>query len=181
MKILTVFFLSLLPLCAAADNTQGFYLGGGGGLIRFQDELGTDASLNDVKLNAIELLGGYKYNSALGIEVRVGTDFSKRTTTTGGVEREIAIDQYESIYYRPELANSEAKLYGLIGYSQLEYTLSTSTGPTSAVNEVSGLSYGVGIGFTMNPDFNFNIEYRRLVDKTDYEINIAGINIDYRF
>ena len=180
MKILTMVFLSLLSVCAAADNVHGFYLGGGGGLIRFEDEAAEAVSLNDVELSAVELLGGYKYNSALGIEVRAGTNLNKRTITADGGEREIAIDHYESIYYRPELTNPEAKLYALIGYSQVEQSSSTSTSGEVS-DSISGLSYGIGVGFTMNPDFNFNLEYRRLVDKTDYEINIMGINIDYRF
>jgi opacity protein-like surface antigen len=180
MKILTLAFLSLLSVCAAADNIQGFYLGGGGGLIRFEDEASEAVSLNDVELSAVELLGGYKYNSALGIEVRAGANLNERTTTIGGVDREVAIDHYESIYYRPELTNPEAKLYALIGYSQVEQSSSTDTSDEVS-DSVSGLSYGIGVGFTMNPDFNFNIEYRRLIDESDFEINIAGINIDYRF
>ncbi len=177
MKILILVFLSLLSIQAVAD--QGFYVGGGGGLVRFDDEVATGASLKNVELGAAELLGGYKYNNALGIEVRAGSNLKKRTIATGGVEREIAIDHYESIYYRPELTNPEAKLYALIGYSQVEQ--SSSTGTDEVSDSLSGLSYGIGIGFTMNPDFNFNIEYRRLLDESDFEINIAGINIDYRF
>jgi len=177
MKILTLVFLSLLSIQAIAD--QGFYVGGGGGLIRFEDEVAAADSLKDVELGAVELLGGYKYNNALGLEVRAGTNVNKRTVTTGGVEREIAIDHYESIYYRPELTNPEAKLYGLIGYSQVEQ--SSATGADEVSDSLSGLSYGIGIGFTINSDSNFNIEYRRLIDESDFEINITGINIDYRF
>ncbi len=195
MKLITAAVLSLIPVCAAADNYHGFYLGGGGGIVSFEDSSSVDADLNDIDLNAIELFGGYKYNSALGIELRVGTNFSEREISsevedagvTHGLEREVSIDHYQSLYYRPELANEVAKLYGLIGYSQLEYSSTTvnATGGTFGVEDTSesesGFSYGVGIGFVINADFNINFEYRRLIDKKDYEVELAGINFDYRF
>jgi opacity protein-like surface antigen len=192
MKTLAAVLLGLTSAWAAADNQRGFYVGGGLSAIEFDDGSAFD---NDLTFRTVELLGGYKYNSALGIELRAGTNWIKREViqtvegdgATHTLHRDFAIDHYESIYYRPELANEEAKLYGLLGYSQLKrsldsYNISGGTfGSGESSDTESGLSYGVGIGFVINQDFNFNIEYRQLIDKQNYEITAASANVDYRF
>lgn len=185
MKKLALVLLSplasaFISVSAMADNAQGFYLGAGFGLIRFNDGSVFDQDVSDLEFRAVELLGGYKYNRALGVDLRLGTNFDKRELTEAGKTREFAIDHYASIYYRPELANEKAKLYGLIGYSQLTRTLTNADGSEKSDSE-SGFSYGVGIGFVVNQDFNINLEYRRLIDKEDYEISSASVNFDYRF
>lgn len=192
MKNLTVLLLSLISAYAAADNTRGFYLGGGLGFTRFQDSSEFDHGTNGLRFRTIELFGGYKYNSPLGLELRVGGNYPKRdrTETVDGqtLEHEYKIDQYESLYYRPELANEEAKLYGLLGYSRLKRTQATTNltdgstfGEAETSETESGLSYGVGVGFVVNMDYNINFEYRRIIDKSDYKANVAAINFDYRF
>lgn len=196
MKNLTVLLLSLISAYAAADNTRGFYLGAGLGFTRFQDTSEFDYGTNDLRFRTIELFGGYKYSSPLGLELRVAGNYPKldRTESVDGptgdetLEHEYTIDQYESLYYRPELANEEAKLYGLLGYSRLKRTQTTTNltdgstfGEAETSETESGLSYGVGVGFVVNVDYNINFEYRRIIDKSDYKANVAAINFDYRF
>lgn len=195
MKQFAAILLSLASVSAAADNQQGFYVGGNFAAVEFHDNSNFDADANDLTFRALEFVGGYKYSSALGAELRVGTNFDKREVTqevegggtTNTLYREYAIDHYESIYYRPELANEEAKLYGLLGYSQVKRSLASyntsggTFGNEDSSDTESGISYGVGVGFVVNTDFNINIEYRRLIDKDDYEISAASLGVDYRF
>lgn len=194
-KVFTALLLSTVSVCAAADNTQGFYVGGGGGIVKFNEGTGADEELNDAKLNSIELFGGYKYNAALGLEMRMGTNLNERKIGSNVVDgadthalmREIAIDSYQSIYYRPELSNPQAKLYALIGYTTLDYSSTTTNtsggtfGEADSSSSESGISYGIGIGFVVNEDVNLNFEYRQLIDEEDYEIAFMGVNFDYRF
>jgi len=189
MKKLCILALSLLAFPALADNNRGFYVGLGGSSIKDEQD-GVD---NVSRLRAVELFGGYKYNAALGAELRIGSgqkegistsyEAADGTIASGNLVRDI--DSYQSIYYKPELVNDEAKLYALIGYTHLS-TSGKVTGPDGTVvydrdDSESGLSYGVGVGFVINEHFNVNFEYRNICDEISNKPNLAAINLDYRF
>lgn len=189
MKKLCVLALSLLALPALADNDRGFYIGAGVASI---DDL-QDGIDNVSQIRAAEFFGGYKYNAALGIELRLGngktTGTSNRyfdaqgTLQTGTLERDIG--SYESLYYKPELANDEAKLYALLGYTHVNSSgrVMDSTGKLvrSSEGSESGYSYGIGVGFVINEHFNINFEYKNICEEISGKPNLASVNIDYRF
>lgn len=188
MKKLCVLALSLLALPVLADNNRGFYLGIGGSSIDDEQDGVEDLS----KIRAIEVLGGYKYNNALGVELRIGRGQSTGTSSTyldangavqtGELERDI--DSYQSIYYKPELVNDEAKLYALIGYTHLSTSAEANVAGSkvySADDSASGFSYGVGVGFVINDHFNINLEYKNICEEISDDPNMASVNIDYRF
>lgn len=191
MKTLCVLALSLIALPALADNNRGFYLGAGASSIKdYQD--GVD---NVSQIRAVELFGGYKYNAALGIELRLGSGqkagtsnvyFDKAgTLQSGNLEREI--DSYQSVYYKPELVNDEAKLYALIGYTHLSSSRRVLDSAGKVIEgetedgSASGLSYGLGIGFVINEHFNINFEYKNISEDVSGKPNLASVNVDYRF
>ena len=189
MKKLCVLALSLLALPVLADNDRGFYLGAGVSSI---DDL-QDGIDNVSQIRAAELFGGYKYNAALGIELRLGNGQTTGTSNhyfdakgkiqDGTVERDIG--SYQSIYYKPELVNDEAKLYALLGYTHVN---SSGRVLDAAGKEVrssdgseSGYSYGLGVGFVINQHFNINFEYKNICEEISGKPNLASVNIDYRF
>ena len=203
MKKLGVLMLSLLAIPALADNNQGFYIGVGGVSIKdYQDKI-TDVT----RIKGVEYFGGYKYNDALGVELRLGsgkstgmasynlpngTDVNQRHFYD--INRDIG--NYRSIYYKPELVNDEAKLYGLIGYTQVATegteldTLSKFDGKvwnplskttTNTKSTLSGFSYGVGVGFVLDEHFNINLEFRNICNEISGKPNLASVNVDYRF
>jgi len=189
MKKLCVLALSLLALPALADNNQGFYLGIGGAVV---DDL-EDGVDNLSYIRAVEFFGGYKYNDALGVELRFGNGLKEGTSNVyfdeqgalqyGNLKREIG--SYESLYYKPELVNDEAKLYALLGYTHINTSVNiTDTNGKLVLNSegsASGYSYGIGVGFVLNEHFNVNIEYRNICDDISGKPNLASLNIDYRF
>lgn len=189
MKKLCVIALSLLALPVLADNNRGFYLGAGAASIKDSQDGVDDMS----QIRALEFFGGYKYNDALGIELRLGKGRTTGTSSfyfddkgavqNGSVEREIG--NYTSLYYKPELVNDEAKLYALIGYTHVNTsgTVKDATGKLvrSADGSASGYSYGLGIGFVINEHFNINFEYKNLSDEISGKPNLASVNVDYRF
>lgn len=195
MKRVYIFALSLLALPALANNEKGFYAGAGVTLVNNHDhddfaQFDANASVNAKNMRANEIFGGYKYNDYLGAEVRYGsgTDAAKgnlysANVKTGEVTAELG--SYKSIYYRPEMVNDEAKLYGLIGYTQLDVTVANNdaTGKelSSANTSYSGFSYGVGIGFVIADHFNINVEYKNICRELYDNPNTTTINIDYRF
>ena len=123
---------------------------------------------------------------------------------------EYELESFQSFYYKPELINYEAKLYALLGYTTLEraVTFNDFDGDAAQINQyvngsptfndaptfededdigdptlnskISGYSYGLGMGFIVNPKFNINVEYRVLLDKKDEMVRSAGIYFDYR-
>lgn len=201
MKKLPVFLLlSLASVGAVADNTRGFYAGLGYNAAAFRDGTSFDKAESDFDGNfgGLELIGGYKYNSALGAELRIGMGLSDKGLNAEAIEdgadpvthtldTELALDRYEALYYRPELVNEEAKLYALLGYARLKRSATTTNAGDSTFGEgetsvtESGFSYGVGIGFVVNQDLNLNFEYRRMNEGKVGDTEIAGINLDYRF
>jgi opacity protein-like surface antigen len=189
MKKLCILALGLLALPALADNNRGFYVGIGGAGIKDEQD-GVD---NVSRIRAVELFGGYKYNNALGAELRIGSGQREGVSTSyadangnilsGSLVRDI--DSYQSIYYKPELVNEEAKLYALIGYTHLSTSGKVNAADGTTVYEAddseSGASYGVGVGFVINEHFNVNFEYRNICDEISNKPNLAAVNIDYRF
>ena len=183
MKRLLAVAMSLMSVCAVADNARGFYVGAGMTEFMYDDEM-----INVGNARTAEILGGYKYNAALGVEIRYGTGVNEGESEgdndlPGRLERDI--DSYYAVYYKPELINDEAKLYLLLGYMDVDSTESVVAADGSTISELdiseSGASYGVGIGFILNERFNFNIEYRTLPEQNDVETEIVSANFDYRF
>lgn len=173
-----------------ADNTKGFYIGAGVSSIKdYQD------GVEDItRIRATELLGGYKYNDALGIELRVGNGYQTGTSSfyfsapgtaiqSGALER--TINNYKSIYYKPELINDEAKFYALLGYTSVNSSVDVQDNLGNLVSQTegsnSGYSYGLGVGFVVSAHFNFNIEYKNICDEISGKPNMASVNMDYRF
>jgi len=180
MRTILFLAIALIALPTFADNLRGYYAGAA---IDFVDGNATDAEGNNVGFRVLEFNGGYKYNSWLGGELRLGIGASGESYSVneGGsvVEGEVDIDHFESIYYRAESSNTVAKIYGLIGYSNIQTSASFPGGTTSASK--SGPSYGFGVGFVMNEKTNLNFEYRQIINTDDSEFTTVSLGFDYRF
>jgi hypothetical protein len=104
MKRLLAVVMSLVSVCAMADNERGFYVGVGMAEFMYDDE-----TIDVSNARTAEILGGYKYNAALGVEIRYGTGVSegksKNDATAGRLKREI--DSYYAVYYKPELSTTK--------------------------------------------------------------------------
>ncbi|RYZ93730.1 MAG: hypothetical protein EOO68_21585 [Moraxellaceae bacterium] len=200
LKKVSVLAFGFIALPTLANNDKGFYLGLGAAVVDDRQDFitigTTQYNVNTKKPRVGEIIGGYKYNNVLGGEIRIGSGFvggkgtpfafntaGTDTVPTGKIEREIG--DYQSIYYKAELVNDEAKLYALLGYSQLSTSVSSEdlngNKLGSSSESYSGVSYGVGIGFIVNERFNVNFEYRNICEELYDKPNTAGINIDYRF
>jgi hypothetical protein len=193
------FALTLLAAPALADNHRGFYVGiGASGVNDKQDmvTLSNGMTLGDTTaIRTGEIIGGYKFNNALGGEIRIGSGLRSGQGITYGVTSEGALEEmgdferdlgtYGSIYYKPELENDDAKLYALIGYTQISTSKTTKDltgtelkGPNDSY---SGVSYGIGVGFVIDEHFNINFEYKNICDDLYNKPNMSSVNFDYRF
>lgn len=179
-KFLFAAATTLLALPTYADNLKGFYAGAG---LDFIDGNTTDAAGNNVDFRAVEFHGGYKHNSWLGGELRVGLGLSGEnfavSNGTDVFDVDVSIDHFETLYYRAESTNAVAKLYGLLGYTNIQ--TSSKLGDASVSASESGPSYGFGVGFVMNEDANLNFEYRQIINKDSAEFTALTVSFDYRF
>lgn len=189
MKYSALLALILCGNIAFADQNNGFFVGGNAAYISSDTfvNTGTEAEKFDITLSAIELVAGYKYNPWLGIDLRYGSSLSDHEDSINGAAPiqgfEYSINSYQSIYYRPEITNREAKLYFLLGYTTLDATTETlsSDGDFSVEYSESGTSYGMGAGWFIGDDLVINVEYRQLLDKEEEEFSIITLGADYRF
>src|SRR5690606_41637975 len=104
MKKLMAVILILFPVFVLADNNRGFYAGAGAAVTIYDDDV-----IDVDNAHALELVGGYKYNEWLGVDLRIGKGISAGEGDTylvggnelnGRVKRED--DSFYSIYYKLE-------------------------------------------------------------------------------
>ncbi|WP_096086660.1 porin family protein [Agaribacterium haliotis] len=172
-----------------ADNRKGFYAGGGISVmdtgiksdrVPWAGNPEVQYPTPNLTLTQIDVLGGYKYSPWLGAEARLGTGIKDNQNTN----YEYALKYYASLYWRPEVTNQHAKLYGLLGYSSVGVDVTARADDTVISSDsYSGLSIGWGAGFTLSHKSNFNIEFKRLVESSDDALKMSGISLiyDYRF
>lgn len=195
----------LTPGLACADNRQGLYIGGG---LSQVDAFRFPQDKNAVEVKTSEIFAGYKYNSWLGLEARAGFgENSERVRRTFPPDRDTIninyrIENYHSIYYKPEVINEVAKLYGLFGYTSIKRSASFSDEQGNTLpafnseavsfgdakisgselhDRTSGFSYGIGVGFVFDRKLNINIEYRNILRNSEERIAATGVYFDYRF
>ncbi|MCE3253223.1 MAG: porin family protein [Cellvibrio sp.] len=162
MKYLVAAVLSLAAVSAIADtqSRSGFYAGANLVEVDGNDDIG--------RWTAIEAVGGYKLNSFVGGEIRLG----------GAGDSEPNLDAYSSIYYRTESANDTTKAYLLAGY-----TVASFSGEGGGSEDFDGFSYGAGAGFVINRSFMLNFEVRQLLKDNDADLDLTAFSVgfDYRF
>jgi len=194
-QLRSVFFLALALVSAntLADNNRGFFAGGNLNYLQANDLLPNNATEEKLNLSAIELMGGYKYNPWLGVDVRLGfglTDGETELMSDADVpvatgSNTYSMDSYQSIYYRPEILNETARFYGLIGYSSVTtktdmYNIDDEKTGSEELS-TSGVSLGFGAGWFIDEHLNFNIELKSLANADKTSINAVTAGIDYRF
>jgi opacity protein-like surface antigen len=166
MRVIITAGLLTLPVTALAVNTEpaGFYAGIGVSQIDYSGK--AHASISEKPdWTALELSGGYKHNPFVGVESRIGVGGSPELL-------------YGGLYYRTESANDTAKTYLLLGFAGANIKAKTGSDLSLA-----GPSYGAGVGFPVSRNFNFNLEYRVVVDDSDEHVNLNAFtaSLDYRF
>jgi opacity protein-like surface antigen len=192
-KLLLTTALSLVAVSAVAEMQpkSGFYAGGGVAHVKMsfdkgeslddEGSLDTEGDSQDdeggsLSWTTYEAIGGYKHSPFVGGEARIGF---------GSDDADL---MYSSFYYRTESVNETAKTYLLLGYTFGVVKLDADPGEDDTVN-LSGFSYGAGVGFPVSPRLNVNLEYRVIIngkskyegDSENMELKGMSLNVDYRF
>ena len=175
------FAIMAAPSHAARD---GLFIGAGFSLVDVGVE---DFFENSVEFKALQLSAGYKFRWWLGVDARYGLAPTSESVfvavdpnTNREIGEEVNLDEYISYYYRPELANDIAKIYLLIGQSDITITRESEEG-VSVTQSDSGTSYGIGIGLWINRKLDVTFEYIQLLDTPTDSFTSTGFNIEYRF
>lgn len=186
MKKLLFVALSAFALGAQAEDMH-IYAGGGIGFWNVEQN-GHDNTFN---VGTVEGVIGLNVWKMINVEARAGLGFDSSTERTSekyyenNVEKgrpadtQVKLDNFVSIYLRPEIKNDVAKLYGLVGYTSIEAESSNQYADRTL--SLSGLSYGVGMGFQVNDATAVNIEYRKLAQQDDFTFSGFNIGFDIAF
>ncbi len=117
------------------------------------------------------------------LEGRAGVGISDDSITFAGIDVEGEIDHMVGLYgvgFLP-LGESPVSLYGLVGFTQAEATVSAPDFDVSETDDDSGFSYGVGVQGHFTPQLSGNLEYTMYLGKSDYEVNGISLGLNYHF
>lgn len=157
---------------ATANAEDSFYIGA---LYNAQD-----LSANR-DFNAAGIVAGYKYNQYFALETRLakGTSgyafYYVEPQPGGGYEEDI--DKQISLSIKASYPIFESfQVYGLVGFTKTKLEIYRygpvfdsegnffEAGPFESTQSESGLSYGIGLDYQINQQFNIFIDYQILPD-----------------
>ncbi|WP_020210735.1 porin family protein [Gilvimarinus chinensis] len=177
--------LTLLAPLSYADNNRGFFAGAGVSAINVDDS----PSFAKANMWGGEVFGGYKLNPWLGAEVRYGLGLGEESTEVAqplpelnvvtGDSLTMEMDHYSAVYYRAEAVNQTGRFYALLGYADIEFTMKSDNHEITLSED--DFSWGLGVGFILDPHLNVNFEYRNLLDANEYRFTTITASLDYRF
>lgn len=128
---------------------------------------------------------GSMTDQGYGYELRLGTglssdDLSETLPFFGDVELELEIDHLIGVYLLAEGNLGTGSIYGIIGYSMIDYTLKAESsvfGSDSESDDESDLSFGFGANFGRSDSVRFNIEYMQYLDKDDIDASAISLGV----
>ncbi len=174
--------LILLSTCAASAHAwkPEFYAGSNYGSFQFeQSEPRIDANFTMLTL---DVMAGIRVMPYVTFEGRVGTGLNRDSETVPpetGTRIEVETKYFASVYFRPELRNDKASLYGLLGYTTMEFDGEPQT--ASSETKQDGLSAGIGIGFVVHERVDVRLEWKRIVDSDSMGARGGSVGFTYTF
>lgn len=168
-KLLLAAALSTFACTALADDR--FYAGGNVAFWNYSE------GSQDVQFNVSSAEGvvGFNVWKMINIEGRLGLGFEGSTESISNTQdglnipTKLTLDNYASVYVKPELKNDTATVYALVGFTSA--TASTENASAERDLDVSGLSWGAGMGFFVTDNALVNLEYRKLVQDSDFRFD----------
>jgi len=114
----------------------------------------------------------------LSLESHFGFDLTDDTATINGVDAALHINQYIGLYMKASHEIEDVvKFYGLLGFAaaQMQGDISVLKDDT-----VTGLSFGVGAGFSMPFDLEGTVEIMQLVSGDAFDVLMFSFGVNYR-
>ncbi|KAF0811118.1 hypothetical protein A167_00150 [Alcanivorax sp. S71-1-4] len=115
---------------------------------------------------------GVEFNPFLALEARAG--FGVGDDRVNGVK--VELDHYYGLYAKLALANeSQFTPYLLGGYTKVK------TDPKLGSDNEDDFGYGIGVDFNLDQALALNLEYARLLDASDVDMDAMSLGFTYRF
>lgn len=136
---------------------------------------------SNFNLWTLEGVAGVELFPYVTLEGRAGVGLNNDRLIPEGSAQMVGIEAtyFGSVYFRPVLENDKASLYGLLGYTSMEFE--------GTVDEVAGsyshdgLSLGMGVSFVMNDKVDFHAEWKQLLDAESVRVRGASVGFTYTF
>jgi len=129
------------------------------------------------------LVGKYgKYiNSVFSMEGRLGLGLQDDSIKYFGTELTLDIDSLIGVYGIGNVnLNESSSVYGLIGFTRAEATVSASGFGSDSSSE-SGLSFGVGANLGVSDSVSLNLEYTQYLNKSDFDLSAIALGVTFGF
>lgn len=132
----------------------------------------------DFSGTGLRLRAGVSVNDYLSVEAHLASGGSDEKFVTipncCSGEVELELDHIISLMLRPQLpVNDRFNVYGLIGFSQGELTLSGGGGSIS--DDDSGLSFGAGAEFAVTDRVWLGADYVNYLSDSDYDATAFSV------
>ncbi|MDX5333632.1 MAG: porin family protein [Gammaproteobacteria bacterium] len=162
---------NVLAAGSAGDN----YVGVGYAFLTY-DESGVP----EADLGALTGRFGHFFTDNLAVEGRIGFGVADDTVNVLGVDVDVELDNFMGVYGMAHLpVSNSASVYGMLGFTRGELT--ASAGGASFTETDTGLSFGVGVDFSLNETLSLNAEYARYLDESAYDVNGFAIGASFKF
>jgi hypothetical protein len=170
----------------AADNDQGFYIGGGVGEFKVEiddvDDVTSTIDRYDADDTAYKAFIGYRFAPFLAVEAAYVNLGSPDADILPGVRAETEIDGIAP-YLVATLPLGPIEVFAKAGYFFYDTTVSvtSSLGSASADDDGEEFIYGGGVGITLLERLNVRLEYEVFdVEDTD-DTNALWLTAAWRF
>jgi OOP family OmpA-OmpF porin len=211
-KIITAVALVAASLSAQAQaQSQGFYIGGGVGISGITDtsqeinallvsQFGGSASTTmDKTVNNVRLLGGYKINENIAVEVgylnAASFNFSTAGTTSGRVAYTVSGDVSFSGFdvaavIRPSVSSGYNSFFATAGLHSYESKASSAfiggglNIPSITKNSGTGTMFGVGYDLKIDKEIDLRLAFLRvnkLAGESEDSLNNFSVSIIKHF
>ncbi len=123
--------------------------------------------------------------NGVGFEGRIGMglsddDISEFDPFLGDISLELEVDTVLGIYLVEQTTIGAASVYGIIGFTKVDFTVDVDLGilgSDSESDDESDLSYGIGANFEISDKAAINIEFMQYLDKDDFEASALSVGI----
>jgi opacity protein-like surface antigen len=182
MKKLLLLGLSALAASGSAHAWEPTYYAGSG-VTWWQ--FGTHGLSGTLTIGALEGLAGIEFSPYTAAEVRIGAGMNSGRRRYVETTFEIETPYFASVYFKPQLRNETASLYGLLGATTIEVNGSFSPSVPDLNNQVgdtyTDLSYGLGVSFVASQHCDVTLEWKKLIAAEDFDMRGGTIGFNYRF
>ncbi len=139
---------------------------------------------NSFNMKGVMARAAYEISRELAVEAHIGTTDDDQSTTFGGaVPVSLRINVLAGVFAKYSWVHEEtrgwARLYGLLGASFVDVEAEAQS--TTANDNDTGLSYGVGVDLFGSDRTAIVLEWVRYLDKSNFTIDTPMVGVVRRF